>query len=107
MSKYRKMNPEWKAKWIAALRSGEYKQGTDWLYDPQKDSYCCLGVLQKIVDPKFLEGEEKEFPTAGVCTTVGLMDEIYNPNVCQALANMNDVKLYSFDQIADWIEENL
>lgn len=32
-------------KWIAALQSGEYKQGKDRLYDPKTDRYCCLGVL--------------------------------------------------------------
>lgn len=37
------MNPEIKAKWIAALRSGKYKQGTGQL--KQEDRFCCLGVL--------------------------------------------------------------
>lgn len=32
--------------WIAALRSGEYKQGREMLSDG--DSYCCLGVLCEI-----------------------------------------------------------
>jgi len=37
------MNPEIKQKWIAALRSGEYKQGIGALhYD---GLFCCLGVL--------------------------------------------------------------
>jgi hypothetical protein len=38
------MNPEIKAKWVAALRSGEYKQGRSKLRD-EHDNYCCLGVL--------------------------------------------------------------
>jgi hypothetical protein len=37
------MKPEVKAKWIAALRSGEYKQGRGVLRDG--DTFCCLGVL--------------------------------------------------------------
>lgn len=43
------MNPEIKAQWTAALRSGEYKQGRRTL--AQRDDvggpvyYCCLGVL--------------------------------------------------------------
>lgn len=32
-----------KKKWVAALRSGKYKQGTNVLRDG-KDKYCCLGV---------------------------------------------------------------
>lgn len=38
-----KMNPEIKAQWVAALRSGEYKQGKRALNRDGK--FCCLGVL--------------------------------------------------------------
>lgn len=38
------MNPEIKKKWIAALRTGEYKQGKGVLRD-RDDNFCCLGVL--------------------------------------------------------------
>lgn len=37
------MSPEVKAKWVDALRSGEYEQGQNRLRT--KDSFCCLGVL--------------------------------------------------------------
>jgi hypothetical protein len=37
------MNPEIKARWTAALRSGEYPQGTNYLRS--EDGFCCLGVL--------------------------------------------------------------
>lgn len=37
------MNPEIKRRWIEALTSGEYEQGTGWLL--REDKYCCLGVL--------------------------------------------------------------
>lgn len=42
------MNPERKAEWIAALRSGNYEQGSDYLARRGNDGnmkYCCLGVL--------------------------------------------------------------
>jgi hypothetical protein len=39
------MNPEPKALWLAALESGEYKQGRGQLYDATNQQYCCLGVL--------------------------------------------------------------
>lgn len=42
------MNPEIKARWVAALRSGEYRQGDGFLRIHQADDsdlYCCLGVL--------------------------------------------------------------
>lgn len=38
-----KMNPEVKQKWIDALRSGKYEQGSGKLRTP--NGYCCLGVL--------------------------------------------------------------
>lgn len=38
-----KMNPEIKARWVAALRSGEYKQTFGVLKNSQ--GHCCLGVL--------------------------------------------------------------
>lgn len=37
------MRPDVKAKWITALRSGEYRQGRGSLRE--HDAYCCLGVL--------------------------------------------------------------
>lgn len=36
-----KMNPEIKAKWVAALRSGDYEQGRGYLH---RGGFCCLGV---------------------------------------------------------------
>lgn len=41
------MNPEIKARWVAALRSGNYAQGRHALRRviDGKDKYCCLGVL--------------------------------------------------------------
>lgn len=38
-----KMNESVKARWVAALRSGEYKQGRKELR--RGDEHCCLGVL--------------------------------------------------------------
>lgn len=38
------MNPEIKGQWVAALRSGTYDQGQDYLHT-RNDTYCCLGVL--------------------------------------------------------------
>lgn len=44
------MNQEIKKEWVAALRSGEYKQGRGYLCD--YGLYCCLGVLCDIVHKK-------------------------------------------------------
>jgi len=42
-----KLDPEFKAKWIAALRSGEYPPGQGCLFmkmPGKQEGYCCLGV---------------------------------------------------------------
>jgi hypothetical protein len=42
-----KLDPDVKAKWVAALRSGNYEQGYHLLkYD---NRYCCLGVFCEIM----------------------------------------------------------
>lgn len=38
------IDPELKAKWVAALRSGEFKQTESVLFNGS-NGYCCLGVL--------------------------------------------------------------
>lgn len=44
------MNKEIKDRWIAALRSGDYKQGKDQLRNFD-NRFCCLGVLCDLNDP--------------------------------------------------------
>lgn len=39
-----RMNPQIRAQWVAALRSGEYQQTNDYLH-VRGVGYCCLGVL--------------------------------------------------------------
>ena len=51
------MNPEIKAKWVEALRSGEYEQGENSLLHGGR--YCCLGVLASLAT------------AAGVCSVRG------------------------------------
>lgn len=55
------MKIELKKKWLAALRSGEYKQCTSSLicraYDGSAVAYCCLGVLAKVAGLNVISGE--------------------------------------------------
>lgn len=94
------MNPSIKKKWVKALRSGRYQQITEQLSDGF--GYCCLGVLCKI------EKVDRERIEKGAI----LPDELkYRAEISSIeqdyLVDMNDNKLASFPQIADWIEENL
>lgn len=65
------MNPDIKAEWVAALRSGDYLQGRGQLHsfilndDGSKESrFCCLGVLSDLA------------VKAGACDTVDLGNQI-------------------------------
>jgi hypothetical protein len=50
------MNPDVKQKWIAALRSGDYKQTREQLR--RRNSYCCLGVLTDLYDKNKVESKD-------------------------------------------------
>lgn len=104
-----KLDPEFKAKWIAALRSGEYKQGTGWMYKDGK--YCCLGVASElcgvpakgkviILDEGYTEDEIRKIPQP-------LRGKSGTNDVVKSLTNLNDVQQKSFSEIADYIEKNL
>lgn len=108
------MKPEIKKLWLAALRSGEHKQGVGTL--KMGDGFCCLGVLCDLHAqshpgnrwyPKKTRGEyyqgETTYPTTEVIKWAGL--EKRDPITSKgALSHMNDSGNYSFEQIADIIE---
>lgn len=112
------MIPEIKEKWVTALRSGDYKQTSGALAvrvgdDTTNVAYCCLGVLCEIaVDEgvipsgNFLEKNEikryDEQSTAFLPTRVIDWSRAFTTTVVVA---MND-EGSSFDEIADYIEEN-
>lgn len=130
-------------KWIAALRSGEYKQGTGSLHsagaEGEPDTYCCLGVATVVAMADGCPIQRKTKPDCGsyayyetdpkanvsgilppaVVKWLGLegRDETegsvvfdneaghYGKEVRDAIS-ANDVKRWSFDQIADKLEEH-
>jgi len=113
--------PEVKAKWLDALRSGRYEQGSSCLRD-EGNHYCCLGVLVDIVDPSgwsdhanacvgdlnvYQHRRDTQIPDFDIRAQLGIV------NIATTLAVMNDgddtdgVKRHSFAEIADWIEANL
>ena len=125
------MNPDIKAKWVAALRSGEYEQGKSylvqdvWSEDDESNvsaAYCCLGVLQKLSqdDPATFgvvlrdEMGENSMLDLGDALELGLNSDDLNRLACmndgQSWAGPNGIERYdehTFTQIADYIEENL
>ena len=128
-----KMNPEVKQKWIGALRSGKYEQGSEKLRSVS--GYCCLGVLCDLyaqehnvewefrgneetnLQPQdyWYFGDQSEFLPESVREWAEL--NLYNPilrvedddemfEVNEEVSTLND-EGYSFSTIADLIQAQL
>ena len=110
------MNADIKQRWVEALRSGQYKQGSGCLRT--NNAYCCLGVLCELHRQDFpgegwqlasghslLFGYISEYdfhePPAEVSAWTGL-----NPAVYDLLADANDSGA-DFPTIASLIDEML
>jgi hypothetical protein len=125
------MNKEIAEKWIKALRSGDYKQGSDVLHNTSNNTYCCLGVLCDIYQQEGNKFNSVSEGIWGVETDDGL-ENLYAtcfdgrcdvlPEVvmkwadisCASgsfdgsnLAAMNDDDGYTFGEIATIIEANV
>ena len=97
------MDAQLKAKWVAALRSGQFTQGRDYLYNPSKGSYCCLGVLCAI------NGISEDAISSQMTTDISrwLDSDLLSKEQRDHLGNkMNDAGV-PFAEIADYIEKNL
>lgn len=130
-----KMNPEVKQKWIDALRSGDYEQGSEKLRSVS--GYCCLGVLCDIysrehdtqwefrgydelsdeTNPHPMDywyfDEQSEFLPYSVMDWAGL--KTHNPSMrvdsdddfyTDEIANLNDSG-YTFNDLSKLIEQQL
>ena len=91
MTKY--MTRRQKKEWVAALRSGRFKQGFLYLHHLGNDSYCVMGVVNAL-NP----GLSFYLPQKGL--TGGELAE-------RSLIAMNDSQKMTFPEMADWIEENV
>ena len=103
-------------RWVKALRSGKYKQGTDLLCDA-KNQYCCLGVLARVKGIKkssiigvqdLLDFDDDNNLYCGLNDDLGRAFEgsIKIAGVTYgSLSSANDCGV-SFKCIATWIEKN-
>src|SRR5688572_8236 len=113
-----------KKKWVAALRSGKFKQGHEMLYRPPEEGadedgkFCCLGVLGSVIGVKLSKMEYRDFLSKVVqpCPLSG-EDENFLGSVNDQRSSFHvnprtgkKVKIsapWSFPRIATWIEKNL
>ena len=124
------MNQEIKTKWVAALRSGKYRQGKGLLrQEPAEggdDQFCCLGVLCDVLIHEGLYHPVIMIDEAGVTNydgEGGILTEKAaeiaglsrgNPRVripdhdgTIGLAYLNDYGNRDFNEIADLIDAQL
>jgi hypothetical protein len=95
------LNPEFKAKWVAALRSGEYKQINGEL--KTEKGHCCLGVARDACGVSTSTADDAGYLLDTDSTAaVGLDDTTQ-----AVLYYMNDGQGKSFPEIADYIAANL
>lgn len=95
-------------KWLAALRSGEWKQGKNRLFDGT--GYCCLGVAAAVLAHS--DDLNRTYPSDALVKDLGLFDSAGSPHDAQGadgeycLSLLNDKKDKTFAQIADIVEAN-
>ncbi len=87
-----------KRRWVAALRGGSYEQVFGNCWDgsaldlaPPDNKRCALGVLYSILGITRIYHDHLQV----------------DPQTLMQIVRLNDVERKSFDEIADWIEENL
>lgn len=106
-----KLPEDFKQRWIAALRSGEYKQGDGFLHNPNDGTYCCLGVACRAAGHEPETDDDMEYPSTKLGNLPAMLKGS-NP-ITRQLAQMNDGvgdyvgKRRSFSEIADHIEKYL
>ena len=95
-------------KWIAALRSGKYKQGFGYLKN--QGCYCALGVLGVVCGY-----DQRLIGTILTPSIIHSGQRLYNYLTAPIEGNsfeahimwMNDNEKKDFYSIADWLEQNL
>lgn len=106
--------------WVDALRSGDYKQNYYTLTKANDEGnptcFCVIGVLADILYKQGYATRRKlhtEIDTRfiyvfGLYESSTQIPPKYVDGMHQMLLiNMNDSKKYSFDELADYIEENI
>ena len=108
--------------WIAALRSGKYKQATNRLFT--EEGYCCLGVMCVLEGKEFVKGVKEECQNPNDYYIKGTSFDRVSPDEIAiemyglrsnigssadingyALTTLND-NGSTFEEIADLLEKN-
>ena len=107
------MDEKIKAVWVAALRSGKYKQTFGRLHRSKTTrmgpaGYCCLGVLSKACGETNRSMGGRGFPSQNVLWASGIeRTTVFFDGEDRSFEFLNDTKRLSFSEIADIIEAQL
>lgn len=93
------MNTELLRRWVAALRSGKYKQGKGHLHSGLCETYCCLGVLREI-EPRIT----RSVYDMNLLDEESLQEQMGFRFPQAEFVKMNDGLGKTFPEIADHIE---
>jgi hypothetical protein len=96
------MDKKLKEKWVKALCSGKYPQGSGHLQHAGR--YCCLGVLKAVAPSRFREMYPTENKFLRVSWQGGFL--VVPEDAQSALATLNDSHV-PFEMIAGLIDEAL
>jgi hypothetical protein len=94
------MDAQLKAKWIEALRSGEFEQCHGRL--TRNGAFCCLGVLAKIAGHPL--DNESSYDRLCVAISADVHERQRHKG---RLVRMNDDERATFPKIAEYIETNI
>lgn len=100
--------------WLKVLRSDDHEQGIGVLWNPEKDAYCCMGLLCKagsvdLTQHRPVDGEGVMVGpwalSSGIANNAPPELKDWLPDgIRVALASLNDGSKLSFSRIADEIE---
>ena len=116
------LDPELKKQWVAALRSGDYKQGRNYLCNEPGESarFCCFGVLADIKGVPFTRVAVTRYgadllvrsydfgggASPNTLSITGDLRKMFGPEAVSYLEEQNDIGM-TFKEIADYIEDHL
>ena len=95
------MNKELKEKWLTALRSGEYKQGFNYL--KKDDCHCALGVLCAIINDDWIAVDYKFF--TGYMWKFGKSPSTFD--MCKEARELAEIEYASMNKIINLNMANL
>jgi len=93
-------------RWLKALRSGEYRQAKAELYNEETNAFCCLGVAVN----EYAREHDLHFNDVAFFYESHLPIKVerwlgIDTTLEDRVIDINDKQDYTFNQIADYIEQ--